>query len=326
MPKGQHDLLSTREIQGMFYEELRLDDGRSWLPAVATDPIPSDQASETYPWLGMVPPLEKRYGANRYSDLGEQKITIENDEYQTGVRVDRMFLRRDKTAQLRIRLGDLASRANAHWKGLIRTLIRNGTGATSGLCYDGSYFFADDHSEGSAGTQKNLLTSGEVSALNVGTATAPTEAEAALAIMGVIGYMMQYKDDQGEAINEEASRWVILCPFNLYGAFQAAVANRLLNTGSGSATNPLPGVWDIVVKMVVGIEATAGTPSAVFYVFRADGRSRAFIRQEETAPALDILGEGSEYMKEHGRALFNVWTSRGAVYGHWFHGSHNTLS
>jgi hypothetical protein len=326
MPLGQHDLLSTRDIRGMFYEELKQDFGQSWLADVAAGPFSSDQAQETYPWLGMVPAMEARKGANVFADLLERYITIKNIEYQTGVKVDRMFARRNKTDQLRVRLADLASRAGYLPKSLIRTLIKNGTGSTSGLCYDGQNFFSATHSEGASGTQLNLLTNTQVAPLDIGTPTDPTEAEAALALMGVIGYMMTYKDDQGEAINEEAEQFLVLCPFNLYGAFQAANRNRLLNTGSGSATNPLPGDWTIKVKMAAGIEATAGTASPVFYVFRTDGRSKAFILQEEVPATLEILGPGSEYEKEHGHHAYSTWRSMGAGYGHWHHATHNTLS
>ena len=323
---GQHDLLSQRQIKGMFYEQLALDFGSSWMAKLGFGPVPSDQASEQYPWLGMVPAMRERKGENHFADLQEKSITLENLEYQTGLKIDRRFARRDKSGQLRVRLGDLAERANYQWKSLLRTLIRNGTGSTSGLCYDGQYFFDTDHSEGDSGTQLNLLAAAQVSALNVTTATAPTEAEAALALLGVIGYMSTFKDDQGEAVNEEAKDFLVITPFNLYGAFQAAVANRLLNTGSGSATNPLPGEWTIRVVSIAGIEATVGTASAIFYVARADGRTKPFILQEEVAPSLEILGPGSEYEKEHGHHLYNLWCSRAAGYGHWHHMTHNTLS
>ena len=118
----------------------------------------SDQESETYKWLGMVPMMREWIGDKQAKGFRDNGITVINKEFEATLEVLSKWLRRDKTGQLAVRIGELAQRANGHCANLLSTLITNGTGSTSVLCYDGQYFFDSDHSEGDSGTQKNLLT------------------------------------------------------------------------------------------------------------------------------------------------------------------------
>ena len=195
--------LSSRAITGMFFVALQQYMGLSWIPNISME-FDSDQESETYKWLGMVPMMREWIGSRQAKGFRDNGITITNKKFEATLDVLVDWLRRDKTGQLKIRIAELAGRAGGHWGKLLSTLITNGTGSTSGLCYDGQYFFDSDHSEGDSGTQLNLLTNSQVGALDVTTATTPTPVEAAKAILGVIGYMLTYKDDQGEPMNVQA--------------------------------------------------------------------------------------------------------------------------
>ena len=166
-------LLGTRDIIGTFYTRLAQYIGQSWIDRVSRE-FNSDQESETYRWLGMSPAMREWIGGRQAKGFRTNGITITNKKYEATMDLPVEWIERDKTAQIMVRIAELAQRAGSHWGTLLSTLISNGTGETSGLCYDGQYFFDSDHSEGSSGTQKNLLTNSEVAKLDVTTTTAPT--------------------------------------------------------------------------------------------------------------------------------------------------------
>src|SRR5690606_24399057 len=106
---------------------------------------------------------------------------------------------------------------------LLSTLLLNGA---SSLGYDGSYFFATDHSEGSSGTQSNKI-SVDISGLPAqvhGSTTAPSVEEMQQAILAGIAKMLSFKDDQGEPMNENAQRFLVVVPVGLYLVAVAAVS------------------------------------------------------------------------------------------------------
>jgi len=53
--------LSSRAVIGMYYEALAAQNGIGWIDQVSNY-FGSDQASETYPWLGMPPSLREWLG------------------------------------------------------------------------------------------------------------------------------------------------------------------------------------------------------------------------------------------------------------------------
>src|SRR3972149_253695 len=180
--------LGSRAIIGKFFAALEAAAGASWVRRIAMM-MNSDQESETYKWLGMVPALREWIGGRQAKGFRENGVTIINKTWESTLEILVDWIRRDKTGQIAVRIAELAKRAVEHDAKLLSTIIANGTGSTNGLCYDGQYFFDDDHSEGDSGTQKNLLTATEVPTLNVTTAAAPTPAEAAKALLGVIADM-----------------------------------------------------------------------------------------------------------------------------------------
>lgn len=214
--------LGTRDIIGTFYTLLEQYTGASWIDKVSRL-FQSDQESETYKWLGMSPAMREWIGGRQAKGFRENGITITNKKFEATMDLPVEWINRDKTGQVNIRIGEMATRAVSHWGSLLSTLIANGTGSTSGLCYDGHYFFDSDHSEGESGTQKNLLTATEVPKLNISTTTAPTATEAIDAILGVIAYMLTYKDDQAEPMNSEAKEFLVMTAPPLWAPLTKAV-------------------------------------------------------------------------------------------------------
>jgi phage major head subunit gpT-like protein len=313
--------LSSRAIIGRFYQTLEAGFAGSWASRLGML-FSSDQASEEYKWLGMSPALREWIGGRQAKGLRSVGYTITNKTFEATLAIAVDDLRRDKTGQVLVRVDEMADRANQHWEKLLSDLI---TGGAATACYDGQYFFDSDHSEGDSGTLKNTLTATEVTTLNVGTATAPTAAEMAEALLGVIGYMYGYKDDQGEPINGEARNFLVMVPVPFWGAAVTAVSANLLNKAAGSLDNPLQGV----MRQGISIDVVANprlTWTTQFAVFRTDGRAKPFILQEEEGLRISAIAEGSEEEFKNDRHLYGIKAIRNAGYGLWQYAALATLS
>jgi len=314
--------LGSRAIIGSFFNQLESLLGASWINLISMF-FDSDQESETYKWLGMSPALREWLGGREAHGFRENGLTIINKKFEATLGIPVDWIRRDKTGQINIRVGELARRAVEHWAKLVSTLIANGTGATSGLCYDGQYFFDNDHSEGDSGTQKNLLTATEVPALTVTTATKPTPEEAATAILGVIAYMLTYKDDKGEPMNDGARKFLVMTSPILWPYLAPGIYSNMVGSGDSNPLSSIVEKTDFEVAVVANSRLTYTTQ---FAVFRADAKTKPLIRQEEEGIKMSALAEGSDHEFKEDEHLFGVKTLRNVGYGYWQQAAHATLS
>lgn len=314
--------LGYRNIIGSFYAALEVYIATYWLQKIAML-FDSDQASETYKWLGQVPQMREWVGGRHAHGFRENGITIDNKTFEATLEVSVDDIRRDKTKQVMIRVGELAERAGGHWEELLSTLISNGTGSTNGLCYDGQYFFDDDHSEGESGTQKNLLTATEVPKLDVTTAAAPTALEAAYAILGVIAYMLTYKDDQGKPMNSQARKFLVMTSPVLWAALSPGGFSRKVGSGE---SNPLQAVLDNSDFEVEVVPNPLLTYTTQFVTFRTDSTAKPFIRQEEEEITMSAQAEGSPSEFDDNLHKYGVKAIRNVGYGYWQYASHATFS
>lgn len=296
--------LGSRAIIGRFYQALEQDAGVGWV-----DPISmlfqSDQASETYPWLGQSPTMREWIGGRNAKGLRENGITIANKKYEATLEIPLDWMRRDKTGQIQVRIDEMAQRTNAHWAKLLTVLIEAGE-STNG--YDGQYFFDTDHSEGDSGSQSNDIS------MDITTTTAPTAAEMETAILTATQKIMGFKDDQGEPMNEAARRFVVMVPPPFMAATAAALNNPIITTGSTSFTNTLVNLGGFSYQLAINPRLSWTTK---FALFRADGGASAIIRQEEEALQISALAEGSEEEFKHDRHLYGIKSMRNVGYGYW---------
>ena len=311
--------LSSRAIIGMFYEILEASKDLAWPFRVGME-FKSDQESETYKWLGASPMMREWLGGRLAKSLRENGITITNKEFEATLEIAVKDLRRDKTGQIKIRIGELADRANQHWAKLLSTLIING-GAT--VCYDGQYFFDNGHSEGDSGTLSNLLTGSDYSEISaVSTPANPTSVEMVNVILKLVQHMYSLKDDQGEPINENASKFMLMVPVNMWAAALLACTANLINTGTGTIDNPM-------LSKGFSVEPRANprlTSTTELYLFCEDGRAKPFILQNEVDIQVDAIAEGSEEEFKNKRHLYGVSASRNVGYGYWQQAIKATLS
>jgi phage major head subunit gpT-like protein len=315
--------VTSAGIIGTYYERFEAMMAATWANLIGSY-FPSDSETETYPWLGATPAMREWAEGRLARQLRGNNLTITNKTFESTIAIDVDDYRRNKTPQIEARINGLADRTVGHWESLLSTLVVNGNGTGSGLAYDGQSFFDDDHSEGSSGTVINDIAAAQVAQLNVGTATAPTEAEMALAILNTISYMMGFLDDAGEPIHGDATNWLVMCPINLWGPALSAAKSRLLAAGGAMSDNPLSNT-DFDIKVIAN-PRLASAASAVFFIFRTDGNVKPFILQEELAPEFQMVGEGSEHAFSENEYLYGVKALRNVGYGLWQHAARATLS
>lgn len=292
--------LTLRNVRGEYFLSLAQQLGMTWSRTIASV-FPTDQPQEEYPWLGASPNLRKWEGERTVRELRSDKITIVNDDYETGIEFRLPDLRRDKTGQMQARVRDMATRvATFPDKLLTALLVANGT------AYDGVAYFSGSHVVGQSGTIDNTVGTGDGTA---GGAT-PTTAQMATNILTGVQRIMSFLDDQGEPLNEAARSFALMAPPNLWGPAVAAVQSAFT---SASATNPLAELRSIGLQIAPMVNARL-TATNKFYLFRTDAGIRPFIVQEEGVAPVE-LGEGSERAAMTNRAYFGHGWRGGAGYG-----------
>ena len=277
----------------------------------------SDQESETYKWLGQVPVMREWVGGRQSKGFTTNGLTIENKHFEATLEIPVVDMRRDKTGQINVRVDELADRTNTHWAQLLSKLVIKGE---STVCYDGQYYFDTDHKEGESGLQSNKLQlnlndfKDQLDGGKVGKPTAPSEAAFRFAILQTIQQILSYKDDQGEPMNESASKFLVMVPTSMWYLSKAALAVPLTVGGASNMVKVLSEV-DIAVAQNPRLDAW----SDKFAVFRIDGAVRPFIRQEEKPVALKAIAEGSELEFKEDKHEYGVDTWRNVGYGFWQH-------
>ncbi len=302
--------LSSRAIIGMFYKRLKVDTGASWTGKIAMGPFQSDQESETYNWIGMVPQLREWVGGRQAKGFIENGITIVNKSWEATLRILTKDLRRDKTGQLEVRIGELTKRANTHWAKLLSTLILNGA---SQLCYDGQFFFDTDHVDGDSGAQSNKIDV-DISALPVsvhGVVTDPSSEEMAKAIFKGISQISSFVDDQGEPMNEDAMSFIVMVPMSFHEVALSAVKNAILTNGVINTT----ATSDFKIEVVTNVRLASWTDK--FAIFRTDSDTKSMIMQEEQSLSVAAKAEGSEFEFDNKAHEYGLEADRNVGYGFW---------
>ncbi len=302
--------LSSNAIRGMYFARLEQDAGMAWIDGVS-NLFGSDQASETYKFIGQSPVMREWLGSRQAKGFLGQGITIVNKHYEATIEIGKKDARRDKTPQIRARMDEFADRAQTHWASLLSTLLLNGP---STACYDGQFFFDTDHSEGDSGTQDNDITV-DISALPAavhGVVTAPSVEEMQQTILKGISQIMSFKDDRGEPMNENARRFLVVVPTALY-LIAVAATSTLVTAALQQNLNP-----NIVAGLTVDVQMNPRlTWTDSFAVFRTDSPIKAFIRQTEQEVEFKMKAEGSEFEFDNDAWQFGIDAWRGAGYGYW---------
>lgn len=306
--------LTSRGIEGRFFARLQQELARNFVSQLAWFNSDSDQEEETYRWLGQSPAMREWVGRRQAKGFNDFEYKIKNKKFESTLEVDLADVQRDKTSQIMLRIGEMATRAAVHPWQLIAELIYL---ATTGVCYDGQFFFDTDHAEGESGTQSNKL-SIDISELTVsqhGIVTAPSIEEMVHVILQCISQMIGFRDDQGQPMNESARSFLVTVPPSLMTMALAATTNAQLSSGQ---TNPLAASNFKVDVLATPRLAPATSPwTDEIAVFRTDAEMKPFILQEEKPLTFKSIAEGSELEFKEDKWQFGVDARRNAGYGLW---------
>ena len=276
-----------------------------WVPDLSMK-MSSDQAAETYAWLGQSPAMQEWLGGRSAKDIREFSYAITNKDFEATLEITVPEMRRAKSGAFNIRIADLANRVNAFPAKLLSTLIIAGEAKN---CYDGQYFFDTDHAEGDSGTQDNDLT------YAAATGTTPTVDEMKGAIIQSVTKMLGYKDDRGELMNENAKDFLVMVPL-IY--FQQAVEAVNMPTVSAGGANLLQYLPDgIKITPVANARLDAGGWSTKMATFIRDGEAKPFILQEELPQHVSALAEGSDLEFNENKHRYGVDWAGNVGFGFW---------
>lgn len=307
------DILSSRDVIGMFYLRLSQALGVGWINAISML-FNSDKASEFYAWLGQVPGMREFTGGRNAKGLSSNGITIINKEFEATLKVAIRDMRRDKTGQIQVRVNELVDRALAHWAELLSLLIKNGHTLD---CYDKTPFFGTSHKDigGKNKTAQSNLIDVDISALTAkvhGTPTAPSAEEMQGAIMNAIVQIQSFMDNESKPINEMANKFMVMVPSPLLLSAQKAISSPVI----GGDTNVVQAVKNM--EIIPASNVRLGWTDS-FAVFRTDGNVKPFIRQEEVPVQVSAIAEGSEHAFKENEYLYGIYTSRNVGLGYWQH-------
>ncbi len=188
------------------------------------DFVKSDQAIETYPWLGAIPEPSQFLDERKARKVSEYSMQVENLDYEQTIAIKRALLDDERYGQL----NGMASKMGVKFtKWFDKSLFAKLPAGATALAYDGQYFFDTDHSEGNSGTQSNKGTS----ALD-----ATTFATGRAAMLG-------FKDDQGDPVGIVPNLLVV--PPSLEKTALEIVKAVTVSTGG---TNVQAGLAEVLVS------------------------------------------------------------------------------
>jgi len=131
--------------------------------------------------------------------------------------------------------------------------------------------------------------------------------------MSCVSAILGFKDDQGEPMNEGASNFLVMVPTVYLQPFASVLNNPFIASGQSN-----------IVKNIEGFNFSLAvnprlTSTAKFFVFRTDGQTKPFIRQEEQGITVSAIAEGSELEFHEDKHRYGVKAIRNVGYGYWQH-------
>ena len=291
--------LTERSIIGLMLGELGNGLGTSWFSEIVARIQSNQPDGENAGWLGGSPKMTEQKGDKLQANLQ----FIRNIPFQAGILVPKNDWLFEKWGSIERAVMRMSEQAVNHPGELILSAILNGT---STACYDGQYYYDTDHLEGSSGTQSNSITYAKAAA-------APTVAEVKGAITAAIAALWAFKDDKGNYVNLNATKFQI----GAGAALMPTVLETLgITTYVGGATGILNAnnqAFQLVPQILPGQTANTLTVTRM----RGADKGEAFILQTLMPTAPVVLGIDSEYCKQNGNLLFKVEGTYNVGYGRW---------
>lgn len=315
-----------RNIVGLVQSTVEERREGSWAMELALYNGDSSSEIEKYGLFGGYQKMREWIGARQAAEVAQRNFEIRNRKYESTLSVPNDLRNRDKSGLLSAHIENWVDGTIAYqWEDLATDLINRANTAT---CFDGKTFYATDHQFADEAAQSNSLSASDVPALNVADPTAPTGIEMARVVVGLVSYMLTYKDDKGRYVNSNGRAFTIdVATLPLFMALNEALdLDSMAVAGGGNADNPIRGLvkGGFKLKPLFTPELTNATQKV--RVFRTDARVKGIILQEERAIEFKQLGAGSDYEFENDAHKWGVQCNRGAGFGDWKASLEGTLS
>ena len=300
------DPVTDRALTGKFQAALTAYRARWELFAMR---VGSTGASEKFGWLGPPDVMREKTDENKRRGLPANTQTVTNLDWEAAIAVDPNCMKDDRWDLIDPQIQNLAVRAG-DWPFEQLVNLLNIGDVTN--CYDGQYFYDDDHKDLEAPYQTNQdndLT------YNCTDHTAPTVAELIAAFRQARKTMYGFKDPWGNPFHRGEPKLVTVCAAHLGNSFEEVFnATTISNT-----TNVLKGASELIVTPLVDSDVE-------FHVLRSDEVFKGLIYQDREKPRFWALGLDSEHCKLNNECLFAT-ESRGAfAYGDWRNAVLTTLN
>ncbi|KPJ58453.1 MAG: hypothetical protein AMJ46_14185 [Latescibacteria bacterium DG_63] len=257
--------------------------------------VPSTSDYETYGWLGSIPAVREWKGQRVIRAVEEYGFTIYNKVFELTIAVSVNTILREKYGKIKPRVVNMAVKDADHQDQLMTDLLLN---AFTTACYDGKYFFADNHESGNSGLQTNK-------------GTAPLDADSLKEGMTAMSLIV---DDQGENMGLVANT-LIVGPKLKFTALELAKVRPRIAAGGTSLSvvageNVLAGLLDVIVLERMGT-------SLNWYLADTSQGVLPLIMQVEQKPKFDALEGASEHAFKYDEYLYGTRSSHNAGYGVW---------
>ncbi|MCL6612623.1 MAG: Mu-like prophage major head subunit gpT family protein [Peptococcaceae bacterium] len=250
--------------------------------------VPSSVKEEEYKWLGKVPRMREWIGDRVIHNLAAYGYTIKNKSFEATVSVDRDDVEDDSIGVYTPIIQALGQSAAMHPDDLVFELLLAGF---TNLCYDGQYFFDEDHRDGNGPIQSNK-------------GTAPLSGDAYSAARA---QMMSLKDENGNSLNI-VPNLLVVSPSNDKTGREILYAERLAN----GATNVNRDTAELLV-----VPALSTNPTA-WFLLDTTKPVKPLIFQQRKKPefiALDNPNDQNVFLRKE--FLYGVDCRDNAGYGLW---------
>ena len=199
--------------------------------------VPSGSSQNDYTWLSRFPKMRKWLGDKVVKALEAFKYTVVNDDWEATVEVDRNDIEDDNVGIYAPQAQEAGYSAKQLPDEIDADLKNN---AFSNFCYDGQYFYDDDHD----------VAGSSVSNLGTAALSAATTAAAAASYGAARQAIMEFTDDEGRPLG------LISDTLEVPPALEAT--GRLLLENE-KLTDESPNPWRGTAKLLVNPRLTSST-------------------------------------------------------------------
>lgn len=259
--------------------------------------VPSNGASNTYAWIEKFPKLRKWIGEKTVKQLKGHAYTIQNDDFEATVEIDRNDIEDDNLGIYKPQ-AQMAGESSKQWADdLVFSTLTQGFSET---CYDGKTFYATNHEVGDGKSKKSVsnrlaapLSIDSLALAKAGYGTART-------------MLRSVKDDEGRPLNLKASLLVV--PPALEDVANALMTVDRLEDGK---PNPYKGTATVLVCGWLDTDTEwhlLDTSKAVKPIIFQPRKKPVFVQQTDTSSDAVFMRKKFKFGAEaRGAAGFGLW-------------------